>query len=181
MMIYYAQGPILNRDDENKSRKGRVARYKKGPGSFRYLGTDVFFEHHPTILRKGRNVASIGANGEAVVDASGELVHENPNAPELTMDGRTQMGGPPTVVAVPSPDSRTLWGKTFWTGQVVFVDSPELAHKLRCLPSFEEVEGVAAPEALASDDDDADVDDFGNVVPRLDVAVKRGPGRPRKL
>jgi hypothetical protein len=109
-----------------------------------------------------------------VIDAAGDQVFDNPNDALLTDDGKQQMGGPPEVKTVPFEEGRTIWKKHFPVGEVVEVDSPELAHKLRCLPDFEEV-GDDAPKVEAREEEEPEIDDFGNEVPK--AKPKRGRSR----
>ncbi len=133
---------IKDRDDENKSRKLRKAKIKRGPGVFVYDGSLIDTEWVPQALRMGKNVAVLDANGMPVLDATGRQIFEKSGAPVRDEKGQPVLGGEPKVVKHPI-EVYKLWGVEFPAGKEVVVDDPTLAAKLRGMDGFDEVEGAA--------------------------------------
>ena len=111
---------ILDRTDENKTRKGRLAQLKRGPGVFVYDGGAFDTDSEPTPLFK---------NGEPVLDHS----------------GKQKLGGPPILHRIPI-DTYQLMGVEFPKGVEVEVKSSALALKLRGMDHFHEKEEAVVEE-----------------------------------
>lgn len=116
---------ILDRTDENKSRKGRLANFKRGPGVFVYDGGEFDTESEPTPL--------FLPNGK----------------PDVDYTGKQKLGGPPILHKIPI-DTYELMGIKFPKGEPVEVKLHALALKLRGMDSFHEQEPVAAVEPAAA-------------------------------
>jgi hypothetical protein len=114
---------ILDRTDENKTRKGRLAQLKRGPGVFVYDGGLFDTESEPTPLFK---------NGEPVLDHS----------------GKQMLGGVPNLRQIPV-DTFVLMGVEFPKGVPVEVKLSALALKLRGMDHFVE-QDEAAPVVEAA-------------------------------
>ena len=113
---------ILDRTDENKTRKGRLAQLKRGPGVFVYDGSENDTDSEPTPL--------FDKKGEPVLDHS----------------GKQKLGGPPILHQIPI-DTYVLMGVEFPKGVPVEVKLSALALKLRGMDSFhEQAETVPAVE-----------------------------------
>lgn len=143
---------ISNRDDENAKRKQRLAKLKKGPGTFVYDGSAKDVHYVPTVLLVGKKVAVFDAEGMPVVDENGEQVYQRPNRPVIGTDGKPKLGGKPKIELKPL-DVRTVRGVKFPAGKPVSVDAG-LALKLRGMNGFEEVESDGADAEASSESDE---------------------------
>ena len=104
---------ILDRTDENKTRKGRLAQLKRGPGVFVYDGGEFDTESEPT--------PKFLPNGK----------------PDIDHNGKQRLGGPPILHQIPI-DTYELMGVKFPKGVEVEVKLSALALKLRGMDSFSE-------------------------------------------
>jgi hypothetical protein len=149
---------ILDRDEEHKRRKDRLAKQKRGPGTFVYDGAACDTEWIATPMLKGQNVALMDASGMPVVDGAGRQMFEKANSHVTDSTGRPVMGGRPKVVTH-KIEVYKLRGVEFPAGKPVKVENDSLALKLRCMAHFTEVEEgakVAAKEAKAEPADKAE-------------------------
>lgn len=129
-----------SRDEDNQTRKQRLADVAKGPGVFVYDGSAVDTIATPTPkLSDGRRPV-FNEHGMPVMDRANRQVFEPSGVPLRDADGTPVMGGAPKIERVPI-DVRNVWGVSFPKGEEVQVDDPRLARKLRCLPEFGEVVG----------------------------------------
>jgi hypothetical protein len=112
---------ILDRTDDNKTRKGRIAKFKRGPGVFVYDGGETDTESEPT--------PKFMPNGK----------------PDMDHNGKQKMGGPPILHTIPI-DTYVLQGIEFPKGVPVAVKLDALALKLRGMSSFDEVSAETAPK-----------------------------------
>ena len=155
-----------SRDEDNRTRKQRLAQIKRGPGVFVYDGSAVDSHWEPTPLRAGRQEPMLDNDGMPVLDAAGRQRHMRVGALLKGKDGRPVMGGEPKKTFIPI-ETYKIWGSEFPTGEPVEVSDQALARKLRCLGCFDEVEAKAAKAAPAADD--------GSV-----AVVAKKPGRKPK-
>jgi hypothetical protein len=132
-----------SRDEDNQTRKQRLARIKKGPGVFVYDGSAVDTEWEPTVMRHGKKEPMFTPDGMPVVDVAGRQMYQKVGAIMKGKDGRPVFGGEPKRHTKPI-DVLVLWGKEFPSGVPVFVEDTAMARKLRCLGSFDELEGDEA-------------------------------------
>ena len=141
-----------SRDEENKTRKQRLAQVKRGPGVFVYDGTAVDSQWEPTPLRAGKKEPMFADDGMPILDSIGRQQYRKAGELIRGKDGKPIMGGPPKKTTTPI-DVRTVWGMDFPAGKAVVVADPVLARKLRCLGCFDEVEeegeAKAAPAKTA--------------------------------
>ncbi len=138
--------PVYERDDENRSRKLRLAKLKRGGGTFVYDGSAFDTEAIPTVLKIGKKVPKLDDSGLPVINSDGEAVFERSGAPQYDEQGRTQLGGPPKIVKRALKVFK-LRGLEFPAGVPVKVTDQSLALKLRCMMGFEELDGGAPVEA----------------------------------
>ena len=132
--------PAINdRSGDNASRKGRIAKLKKGPGVFVYNGTQVDTEWTPTILTVGGKTPALNAQGMPVLDRSGRQTWVTTGSPVLDEKGIPMLGGPPKKTTR-KLDTVTVWGIEFKKGAAVKVDNSTLALRLRGKDCFEEVD-----------------------------------------
>jgi hypothetical protein len=129
---------IRDRSENNKTRKGRLANVKRGPGVFRFLG-GIDVAYVPTYLLHGRKEAVFSANGLPVVDSSGRQVYERSGSIVRDERGQPVLGGEPKRVETPITEIE-LRGLRFVEGEPVEVTDATLALKLRGMNSFEEIE-----------------------------------------
>ena len=130
------------RGEGNERRKDRLAKLKAGSGWFVYDGSRVDVEHVPTILLTGARVAVFGPDGLPSLDSSGRQIHERAGRPVRDDKGQPVLGGPPKVVHVPV-DVLEVRGVSLPKGEAVYVGSPEVALKLRCMSGVLEVDAPA--------------------------------------
>lgn len=162
---------IVSRDEENDTRKKRMAKIKRGPGVFTYDGSGFDTEYVPTPKLVGRDTPVLDGSGMPVLDGSGRQVFQRPNTPERDIEGKVVLGGVPKVLRH-KIEVYKLRGVEFPAGKPVQVNDASLALKLRCLPCF--VEGEAAVKAHEPMDEGEATPVAGEDKP------KRGPGRPKK-
>lgn len=124
-----------------ETRKRRLAKVKKGPGVFVYLGTAVRVDAHPTMLLTGKKEVLFREDGLPAVDASGRVQHRPAGKPMFDEDGKPVLGGKPRLVKTPITTFK-LRGMEFPAGKEVVVDSPSTALKCRLIGFFEEREGA---------------------------------------
>lgn len=106
---------ILDRTDENKTRKGRREKFKRGPGWFVYDGSETDTESipQPKFMHNGK--------------------------PDLDHNGKQKNGGPPLLKLIPI-ETYVLQGHEFPKGVPVRVELDALALKLRGMNAFVEVD-----------------------------------------
>lgn len=136
----------LLRDEENSTRKKRLANTKRGPGVFVYDGSHEDHECTPTHLCRGQGEPRLDENGYPVIDSDGGQVFERVGSVVKDAFGRPVLGGLPKITRIPI-EERVIWGVRFPQGERVAVRNAALALKLRCLNGFEEVD--AEPADLA--------------------------------
>jgi len=117
-----------------------MAKIKKGPGVFVYDGSAETETHTPTPMLSRANSPVFTDDGLPVVDSSGRQVFERAGRVIKNGDGTVRMGGKPKVERI-KLDTFVLWGVAFPKGKEVLVEKETLAHKLRCLHCFKEVDG----------------------------------------
>jgi hypothetical protein len=141
--------PILDRGEGNHRRRERLAKIKKGPGTFIYDGEMCVSIWEPTVMLVGRDVAVFNADSMPAMDASGRQIFEKAGSPMRDDKGRPVLGGPPKKTKK-KLTTFVVWGVSFPAGEPVEVTDPTLALKLRCLGGFTEIEpGEADPEDIA--------------------------------
>lgn len=140
---------ILDRGEGHAKRSERLAKQKKGPGVFVYLGTAMAIEETPTPLLTDEKKPVFTEDGMPAFDAAGRQVFKPAGIPQRDSRGHIIMGGVPKRKEV-KLDPYVLRGVSFPSGKPVKVDSAALALKLRCMAHFEEVDAsVAKAEAPA--------------------------------
>lgn len=149
---------ITDRDEDNRKRKQRLAKIKRGPGTFVYNGGFEDVHHEPTPLLRGKREPAFNADDSLKVDRSGRQVFERQGTPKRDESGKIILGGVPKETRTPI-DAITIRGIVLPKGEPVRVDNVATALKLRCMGGFTELDDDEAPGP---------------------VAPKRGRGRPRK-
>lgn len=132
---------IKDRGEGNAKRKERLAKQKKGSGTFVYNGEAVDTEWIPTIKLMGRQVPELNDAGMPVLDGSGRQMFKPAGTPVYDDKGQPMFGGPPKVVTH-KIEVFKLRKMEFPAGKPVFVGDSALALKLRCMGCFEEVEHI---------------------------------------
>lgn len=130
---------ILDRDDDNRKRKQRLAKIKRGPGTFVYDGSHEDVHYEPTPLLRGRAEAAYNADGSLKVDRSGRQVFEKQGAPVRNEAGQIKLGGKPNVVRR-KLETITVRGVVLPKGEPVLVGDPAKALKLRTMGGFHELD-----------------------------------------
>src|SRR5512141_2968122 len=93
---------IRDRGDGNQKRRERLAKIKKGPGTFVYLGKALDHECIPTPMKVGKKVPALDDAGLPIHDSSGRPVYETPGATAKDAMGNPILkGGPPKVRTTP--------------------------------------------------------------------------------
>jgi len=132
-----------------ENRKARLAKLKKGPGVFVYLGGAMDTEATPTPLLGGKKVVALSDSGLPILDASGRPTYQPAGMPVLDGKGRPMLGGQPKIKHI-ELSTFLVRGVPFAKGEQVTVGDEQLALKLRGMRVFEEIE--SAPEAESAED-----------------------------
>jgi hypothetical protein len=127
------------RDEDNDTRRKRLAKIKRGPGVFVYNGEAIDTEWVPTVLMTDARQPSFDSTGLPVMDRSGRQQFEPAGIPVRKADGLPALGGPPDM-RVSKLEVFTFRGVSYTAGEEFKVSDPSLALKLRCLMCFDEVE-----------------------------------------
>lgn len=135
------------RHGEHRTREGRLAQLKRGPGVFVYDGSHQDVSFKPTVLRYGKNVYKYNDDGTIALNGSGDPVYENERRAVLDSQGRPVMGGKPERLAK-AIDVKVVRGVKFPKDEPIKVADPALALKLRGMDGFQEVDESAAPDAV---------------------------------
>jgi hypothetical protein len=155
---------IIDRSEDNAKRKNRVAKLRKGAGTFVYKGGLFDTVSTPQPLVTGANEPVFDAGGAPVIDSSGRQVYQRSGQVVRDIQGRPVLGGEPKLERIEFEVAKVR-GVSFPRGEPVHVSDEMLALKLRGMLGFDEVEAV---ELVESDE------------PVSEAPKKRGPGRPRK-
>lgn len=145
--------PILDRDDDNRSRRQRMAKMKKGGGVFVYEGGHEIVLQEPTVKFIDRQTPVIDDKGFPVLDVAGRQVYESANKIERDHEGKPMLGGRPKTQRV-EVDPLVVRGVEFPKGKPVHVKEYALALKLRCLGSLRELDDAAYPDMAVAGGDE---------------------------
>jgi hypothetical protein len=157
-----------SRDEENRSRKMRLAKVRRGPGVFVYAGGAFDVAAIPTVKLAGKNEPVFDGDGLPVTDSSGRQVFQKRGTPIRDRNGVPVLGGPPKMERI-ELEVFAFRGIEFPRGEAVEVDDESIALKLRLFPFMGESEKGQDVAGLVSE-----------VSESIEAPAPKKRGRPKK-